>query len=53
MWLKLLKKKNSDDEKFVWKELYEDDEKELSENFYTPSPQDESIKDPEPISLKC
>jgi hypothetical protein len=53
MWLKLLKKKNPNDEKFVWKELYENGEKELSENFYTPSPQDESIKDLEPSSLKC
>lgn len=47
------KKKNPNDEEFVWNELYEDDEKELSENFYTQSPQDESTRGIEPSSLKC
>ncbi len=51
--LEIAKKKNLDDEKFVWKELYEDDEEELSENFYTPSYQDENTQDLELSSLKC
>lgn len=51
--VEIAKKTNPDDEEFVWKELYDDDEKELSVNFYTPSPQDESIKNLEPSSLKC
>ncbi len=51
--LEIAKKKNLDDEEFVWKELHDDDEEELSENFYALSPQDENTGDLEPSSLKC